>query len=194
MSLPSASARPPARRNSISEVVAERIRVYVLTEGLQPGDRSAGRRISPATSASAARRSARRYALLSSEHLIRASKGPGGGIFVAATPEEGIGLSVSATVASMLDAHSIEIDELLETRMLLEIPLAGLAAQRARDEDLAALGALLARGRTAAEHAPTDVDNSMPRSTGSSRRSPTTASRARSQAGSSMCWRHGCTR
>lgn len=156
MSLPSAFD-PPARRNSISELVAERIRVYVLTERLQPGDRL-GREEDLARDFGVSRPTLREaLRLLSSEHLIRASKGPGGGIFVAATPEEGIGLSVSSTVASMLDAQSIEIDELLETRMLLEIPLAGLAAQRAREEDLAQLGALLAEA-DAAEHAPTDID------------------------------------
>ena len=82
--------------------------------------------------------------MLSSEHLIRASKGPGGGIFVAATPEEGISLSVSATVASMLDAQSIGLDELLETRMLLEVPIAGLAAQRASVQDVAEIEMLSA--------------------------------------------------
>ncbi len=132
-----------ARRHSISEVVAERIRVYMLTGGLRPGDRL-GREEDLARSFGVSRPTLREaLRLLSSEHLIRASKGPGGGIFVAATPEEGIGLSVSATVATMLDAHSIEIDELLETRMLLEIPLAGLAAQHAAAEDLVALESLV---------------------------------------------------
>ena len=43
----------------------------------------------------------------------------------------------------MLEAHSIDFDELIETRLLLEVPLAGLAAQRADDRDLEALEALL---------------------------------------------------
>jgi len=136
-------AAQEARRHSISEVVAERIRVYMLSERLRPGDRL-GREEDLARSFGVSRPTLREaLRLLSSEHLIRASKGPGGGIFVAATPEQGIGLSVSATVASMLEAGSIEIDELLETRMLLEIPLAGLAAQRAGEADLAALESLV---------------------------------------------------
>ena len=104
---------------------------------------SAGRRTSRAGSAS--RRPTLREALrlLSSAHLIRATKGPGGGIFVAATPEQGIGRSVTDSVASMLSADSIDLDELIETRMLLEIPLAGLAAQRATEADVAALRAVL---------------------------------------------------
>jgi DNA-binding FadR family transcriptional regulator len=132
-----------APRNSISEVVAERIRVFMLSEELVPGDRL-GREEDLARSFGVSRPTLREaLRLLSSEHLIRASKGPGGGIFVAATPEQGIGLSVSATVASMLDASSIELDELLETQMLLEIPLAGRAAQRAGDAGRATVDSLL---------------------------------------------------
>ena len=143
-------AADDAGRRSISEVVAERIRGYMLTEALRPGDRL-GREEDLAANFGVSRPTLREaLRLLSSEHLIRASKGPGGGIFVAATAEEGIGLSVSSTVASMLDAQSIEIDELLETRLLLEIPLAGLAAQRARNDDLEALEALVADVESAA--------------------------------------------
>lgn len=83
--------------------------------------------------------------LLSGLHLIRASKGPGGGIFVAATAEEGIGRNLNESIADMIHTNSVELDELLETRLLLEVPLAGLAAQRATDEDIAELRALLNR-------------------------------------------------
>jgi DNA-binding FadR family transcriptional regulator len=132
----SAELRP---RANISEAVAERIRASIVTSELKPGDRI-GREGDLAREFGVSRPTLREaLRLLSSEHLIRASKGPGGGIFVAATPEEGIGLNVSAAVTSMLDAHSIGLDELLETRMLLEIPLAGLAAQRAGEREIAAL-------------------------------------------------------
>jgi GntR family transcriptional repressor for pyruvate dehydrogenase complex len=95
-------------------------------------------------------------ALLSSSYLVRASKGPGGGIFVAATPEQGIGRTLTDSVASMLSAHTIEIDELLETRKLLEVPLAGLAAQRATDEDIESLKEVLAAA-AGHEHEPEHV-------------------------------------
>jgi DNA-binding FadR family transcriptional regulator len=42
----------------------------------------------------------------------------------------------------MLSSESIALDELLETRMLLEVPLAGLAAIRATEQDTARLRAL----------------------------------------------------
>ena len=132
-----------AERRSVSEDVAERIRAFIRAEGLQPGDRL-GRQEDLAGRFGVSRPTLREaLGLLSGEHLIRAAKGPGGGIFVAATPEQGIGLSVSAAVAGMLDADSIELDELMETRILLQAPLAGLAARRARPADVAELEALL---------------------------------------------------
>ncbi len=137
-----ADSADASARASTTEVVAERLRVHMLTEGLKPGDRL-GREEDLARGFGVSRPTLREaLRLLSSLHLVRASKGPGGGIFVAATPEEGIGMSVSAAVTSMLEADSIDLDELLEARMLLEVPLAGLAAQRASDEELAALQAL----------------------------------------------------
>jgi GntR family transcriptional repressor for pyruvate dehydrogenase complex len=144
------SADPHGRteRRSISEQVADAIRVYMQSEGLRPGDRL-GREEDLARQFGVSRPTLREaLRLLSSSHLVRASKGPGGGIFVAATPEEGIGHTVSASVASMLQAQSITIDELLETRMLFEVPLVGLAAQRANDEDVARLHDLLAEAES----------------------------------------------
>jgi len=139
-----------ARPNSTSHAVAERIRSFVAGERLKPGHRL-GREEDLAREFGVSRPTLREaLRLLSSEHLVRASKGPGGGIFVAATPEQGIGLSVSAAVATMLDAQSIGLDELLETRMLLEIPLAGLAAARASEEDVVVLRALVERVNAAA--------------------------------------------
>ena len=145
-----------ARASSSSHAVAERIRSVVAADGLKPGDRL-GREEDLAREFGVSRPTLREaLRLLSSEHLVRATKGPGGGIFVAATPEQGIGLSVSAAVATMLDARSIGLDELLETRMLLEIPLAGLAAARATEPDVLILRALVEEVKAAAhDHART---------------------------------------
>src|SRR5919109_2000203 len=151
----SANADPRGRteRRSISEQVADAIRAYMQSEGLRPGDRL-GREEDLARRLGVSRPTLREaLRLLSSSHLVRASKGAGGGIFVAATPEEGISRTVSASVASMLETHSITIDELLETRMLFEVPLVGLAAQRATDEEVAQLHAILDE----AERSPDDA-------------------------------------
>src|SRR3954447_11343245 len=139
----SADPHRRAERRSISEQVADSIRVYMQQHELQPGDRL-GREEDLAREFGVSRPTLREaLRVLSSSYLIRASKGPGGGIFVAATPEEGIGRILTDSVASMLSAHNIEIDELLETRMLLEVPLAGLAAQRATDADIERLGQVI---------------------------------------------------
>jgi GntR family transcriptional regulator, transcriptional repressor for pyruvate dehydrogenase complex len=152
MSAPDRQRR--TERRSVSEQVAEAIRVYMQSEDLHPGDRL-GREEDLARQFGVSRPTLREaLRLLSSSHLVRASKGPGGGIFVAATPEEGIGRTVSASVASMLQSQSITIDELLETRMLFEVPLVGLAAQRATEEDVARLYALIEE----AESRPDDAE------------------------------------
>jgi GntR family transcriptional regulator, transcriptional repressor for pyruvate dehydrogenase complex len=130
-------------KTNSSELVADRIRAFVISKRLAPGQRL-GREEDLARRFGVSRPTLREaLRLLASEHLVRASKGPGGGIFVAATPEQGIGKSVSAAVESMLEAHSIRLDELLETRLLLEVPIAGLAAQRAGEQDVAKLKALI---------------------------------------------------
>jgi len=119
-------------------------------EGLEPGDRL-GREEDLARRFGVSRPTLREaLRMLASAHLIRASKGPGGGIFVAATPEEGIALSVSEGVASMLAADAIDLDELLETRILIEIPLSGLAAQRATPDEVARIRELVEQSEAAA--------------------------------------------
>ena len=186
------AAGEPALRRSASEEVAEAIRASMFAEALQPGDRL-GREEDLAQRFGVSRPTLREaLRLLSSAHLIRATKGPGGGIFVAATPEQGIGLSVTDSVASMLSAASIDIDELIETRMLLEIPLAGLAAQRATEADVAGLHAIL---DAAGETRPATASAGSTRGcTGRSPRSPATGSRAPSPSGSGRCCSRRCTR
>jgi len=144
-------ARGDGRRRSASEQVAADIRTHMQREGLQPGDRL-GREEDLARTFGVSRPTLREaLRLLSSAHLVRASKGPGGGIFVAATAEEGIARSVSESVASMLAADAVDLDELLEARMLVEIPLAGLAAQRATDEHVRRLRELVEQAGAAGE-------------------------------------------
>jgi GntR family transcriptional repressor for pyruvate dehydrogenase complex len=141
------SARQPQRAEpqGASDKVAAEIRAHVTRARLRPGDRI-GREEDLARQFGVSRPTLREaLRLLASSHLIRASKGRGGGIFVAATPEEGIARSVSASVADMLSADIVGIDELVESRLLLEVPIAGLAAQRATDDDVAELRRIAAQ-------------------------------------------------
>ena len=82
--------------------------------------------------------------LLAGSHLIRASQGPGGGIFVESTQNEGMGRNVSESIATMLETDSVSLHELLDARVYLEVPLAGLAAQNATEQTAAELQAAIA--------------------------------------------------
>ena len=111
-----------------SEQVAVEIQHHIQEDGLGPGD-FLGREEDLAAEFGVSRPTLREaLRLLASGNLIRASKGPGGGIFVARTAEQGISRSLSDAIAMMLETGSVTLDELLDARLLLEVPLAGLAA------------------------------------------------------------------
>jgi GntR family transcriptional regulator, transcriptional repressor for pyruvate dehydrogenase complex len=148
-----ADARNPSRFEAVhadaSEQIAREIRMYIERAGLRPGDRIGTEHelsrefgVSRPTLREGLRR-------LAGSHLIRVQKGRAGGVFVDNTPNVGIGRHVSESIAAMLECESVTLCELVEARMLLEVPLAGLAAERA---DEASIGALIqaiddARGR-----------------------------------------------
>jgi GntR family transcriptional repressor for pyruvate dehydrogenase complex len=122
-----------------SEQIAHAIRLYIERGGLQPGDRIGTEHelsrefgVSRPTLREGLRR-------LAGSHLIRVQKGRAGGVFVENTPNAGIGHHVSESIAAMLESESVTLCELLEARMFLEVPLAGLAAERADEATIAAL-------------------------------------------------------
>jgi DNA-binding FadR family transcriptional regulator len=81
--------------------------------------------------------------LLASSHLIRVGRGRAGGIFVARTPGEGMSRNVSESISMMLATETVSLCELLDARMFLEVPLAGLAAANATEEIAAELEAAI---------------------------------------------------
>ena len=92
--------------------------------------------------------------LLASSHLIRVGRGRAGGIFVARTPGEGMSRNVSESISMMLATETVSLCELLDARMFLEVPLAGLAAaQRRRGDGRRAAGGDRRGGRPRARHA-----------------------------------------
>ena len=128
-------ARPRPIRGA-SEQVAVQIQHHIHEEGLAPGD-FLGREEDLASDFGVSRPTLREaLKLLASGNLIRASKGPGGGIFVAHTADEGMGRSLSDAIAMMLETGSVTLEELLDARLLLEVPLAGLAAYHAGADDV----------------------------------------------------------
>jgi GntR family transcriptional repressor for pyruvate dehydrogenase complex len=116
-----------------SEQVAVQIQHHIQRQGLGPGD-FLGREEDLAAEFGVSRPTLREaLKLLSSGNLIRASKGPGGGIFVAHTADQGMSRSLSDAIAMMLETGAVSLEELLDVRMLLEVPLAGGAAYQRDD-------------------------------------------------------------
>jgi DNA-binding FadR family transcriptional regulator len=87
--------------------------------------------------------------LLASGNLTRATKGPGGGIFVARTAEQAMGRSVEDAIAMMLETGAMTLEELMDARELLEVPLAGRAALHPDGATLERLGRALSAARKA---------------------------------------------
>ena len=107
-----------ARRiRGASEQVAEERQRAIAGRGLVPGDRL-GTEEDLAREFGVSRPTLREAVrLLASVNLVRATKGPGGGVFVARTPEQGMGRTVSDAIARMLDANATTIVELLGRRV-----------------------------------------------------------------------------
>ena len=134
-------------RGTSSEQIATEIRRYIARNGLGPGERL-GTEQELAREFGVSRPTLREaLSLLAGTHLIRASRGPGGGVFVASTPNEGLGRHLSASIASMLETDSVSLHELVEARIHLEVPLAGLAAENATAETVEELEAAIAEAK-----------------------------------------------
>jgi GntR family transcriptional repressor for pyruvate dehydrogenase complex len=128
--------RPEYRGSSAgaSEEIAGLIRRWLEEQQLQPGERI-GTEQDLADEFGVSRPTLREaLRLLSASHLIRVGRGRSGGIFVASTPSEGMSRNVSESIALMLAAQSISMEELVDARLSLEVPIAGRAAVNADDE------------------------------------------------------------
>jgi GntR family transcriptional regulator, transcriptional repressor for pyruvate dehydrogenase complex len=131
------------RIRGASEQVATALQHRIQSAGLGPGD-FLGREEDLAAEFGVSRPTLREaLKLLASGNLIRASKGPGGGIFVAHTADQGVRRSLSDSVDMMLETGAVSLEELLDARTLLEVPLAGRAALQAGEATLARLRATL---------------------------------------------------
>src|SRR3954469_10805409 len=134
-----------------SHQIALEIRRYLEREGLQPGDRI-GTEQELAAEFGVSRPTLRAgLGALASSPLIRVGRGRAGGIFVARTPGEGMSRNVSESISMMLATETISLSELLDARMFLEVPLAGLAAANASEATAAELQGAI---DDAAGHAP----------------------------------------
>src|SRR6478735_802137 len=134
---PGGQFKPPSP--GASEQIAWQIRRHLEEQHLQPGDRI-GTELELADQFGVSRPTLREaLRLLSASQLIRVGRGRAGGIFVACTPSEGASRNLSDSIALMLAAQSLSLDELLDARLSLEVPIAGRAAVNADGDVVAAL-------------------------------------------------------
>jgi DNA-binding FadR family transcriptional regulator len=140
-----ATARPRPRgelqrpTSGASEQIAIEIRRWLEEQRFDPGERI-GTEQEMADEFGVSRPTMREaLRLLSASHLIRVGRGRSGGVFVASTPRDGMSRNVSESIALMLAAESISMDQLLDARLSLEVPLAGRAAVNADDDVVARL-------------------------------------------------------
>ena len=125
------------------EAVAARLREQILGGELAPGDRlptepelSTRYGVSRSTVREALR-------VLSSQNLVETTRGVSGGSFVVHPRAEHVRDYLEVTLGLLAVGDEVSVEALLEVRDLLEVPAAGLAAQRATPEQLEDLRATL---------------------------------------------------
>jgi DNA-binding FadR family transcriptional regulator len=125
------------------QVLADALRARILTGELRPGAKLP---IEPDLSAQyGVSRSTVREALrvLASQNLITTTRGVSGGSFVAYPNPEQIAGYLGASLRLLTQSDNLTIGQLAEARDMLEVPAAGLAAQRRSDDQLQDLKATL---------------------------------------------------
>ncbi|MGI5247438.1 FadR/GntR family transcriptional regulator [Dactylosporangium sp. CA-139066] len=121
------------------QVLADRIRVDIISGQLRPGERLPTE--PQLCEQSGLSRSTVREALrlLSSQHLIVTTRGVNGGSFVAEPDPHQLGETLADGVGRLLTSGAVTSDDFLEVRRMLEVPAAGLAASRRLPHHLAEL-------------------------------------------------------
>lgn len=129
--------RRPIRR--AYEQVADEIREQIDEGALRPGTRLPTEEALAEqfqTSRSTVREALR---LLAAWHLVRVVVGRSGGAFVASPDVADVADVIGGNVALLTSSASVTLEAVLEARQLIEVPAAGLAAERWTDEMLAAI-------------------------------------------------------
>lgn len=126
-------------RGPAYQVLADALRGQILSGELRSGDRLPAE--AELCELHGVSRSTVREALraLVTERLLVTRRGVSGGSFVAAPQPGDIAGLVQSSLALLTSADSVSVESLIEVRFMLEVPAAGLAAARHREEDLEAL-------------------------------------------------------
>ncbi|OLB75959.1 MAG: GntR family transcriptional regulator [Actinobacteria bacterium 13_2_20CM_2_71_6] len=126
-------------RSPAYQLLADDLRGQITSGQLRPGERLPTEPelcVRSGVSRSTVREALR---LLSSQNLIVTTRGVTGGSYVAKPDAATLGESLTGGVRLLLASTPVGLTELMEVREMLEVPAAGLAAQRRTEADLAAL-------------------------------------------------------
>jgi DNA-binding FadR family transcriptional regulator len=123
------------------EQIADQLRELITTGRLAPGERlpneaTLARQFG--VSRATVRESLR---VLAAQNLVRTAKGSGGGSYVTLPSIDHISEFLRANFNLMTASQDVSLENLLEARMLLEVPAARLAAERRSEESVARLEA-----------------------------------------------------
>jgi DNA-binding FadR family transcriptional regulator len=125
------------------EQIAEQLRELIATGQLAPGERLPNEATLAqqfGVSRATVRESLR---VLSAQNLVRTAKGSGGGSYVTLPSIDHISEFLSSNFNLMTASQDVSLENLLEARMLLEVPAARLAAERRSDESVLRLEAAI---------------------------------------------------
>jgi DNA-binding FadR family transcriptional regulator len=112
------------------EQVADQLRHFMMSGDLPPGQRLPSE-TALATQFGVSRATVREaLRVLSSQNLIRTTKGQGGGSFVTQPAVDHISKLMSANINLLTQSDRVTLHDLIEARELIEIPAARLAARR----------------------------------------------------------------
>ena len=134
-----ATTIPVRRVRKSYEQVADQLRELITAGTLARGERLPNETVLAAefgVSRATVREALR---LLAAQSLIRTAKGAGGGSYVTLPTVDRISEFLTANISLLTDARDLTLEELIEVRMLLEVPAARLAARRRRHDDVARL-------------------------------------------------------
>jgi DNA-binding FadR family transcriptional regulator len=125
------------------EQVADQLRELITSGELSPGERLPNEAllarefgVSRATIREALR-------VLAAQNLLRTAKGAGGGSYVTIPTVDHISEFLRSNIGLLTDSRDLTLEELIETRELLEVPAARLAARRRSDSDVERLRAAI---------------------------------------------------
>lgn len=132
---------PVRRVRKAYEQVADQLRELIMTGTLKPGERLPNEAllarefgVSRATVREALR-------VLAAQNLLRTAKGAGGGSYVTLPTVDHISEFLRSNINLLTESRDLTLEELIEVRMLLEVPAARLAAIRRSERDVEELQA-----------------------------------------------------